>query len=147
MKPFRFRLETLLEFRESQKEQAQIAFLQATNRLRVEKEVLAQLENQFADHIALFHNRQQQALSIEIFKSFQHYFDKISEDIIVQKRCVTAADEYRQECLQRFMEAEKSHKAVEKFREKKFHHYQTEMMNEEQKLLDEIGLQIYTRDK
>lgn len=147
MKPFRFRLETLLEFRETQKEQAQIAFLQATNRLRVEKELLAQLESQLADHIAVFHNRQEQSLSIEIFKSFRHYFDKISEDVTRQKRCVIAADEHRQECLQRFIEAEKSHKAVEKFREKKFEHYQIEAMNEEQKLLDEIGLQIYTRDK
>ena len=43
--------------------------------------------------------------------------------------------------------AEKNYKVVEKFREKKFQDYQIEAMNEEQKLLDEIGLQIYTKDK
>ncbi|WP_378957104.1 flagellar export protein FliJ [Pelosinus sp. sgz500959] len=147
MKPFRFRLETLLEFRKTQKEQAQIDFLQSTNQLRIEKDLLVQLESQLIDRITLFHNRQQETLSIEIFKSFRHYFDKISEDVNVQKQRIVKAEEHRQECLRSLAEAEKNYKIVDKFREKKFQHYQIEAMNEEQKLLDEIGLQIYTRDK
>lgn len=147
MKPFRFRLETLLEFRKTQKEQVQIDFLQSTNQLRIEKELLAQLESDLADRAALFHSRQQQTLSIEIFKSFRHYFDKMGEEVVTQTQRVAQADRHRQECLQRLTEAEKNYKIVEKFREKKFQHYQIEAMSEEQKLLDEIGLQIYTRDK
>ncbi len=147
MKPFRFRLETLLEFRKTQKEQMQVAFLQSMNQLRVEKELLVQVESKLVDQVALFHSRQQQVLSIEIFKSFRYYFDKISEDVISQKQRVIKADEQRQECLRNLAEAEKNYKIVEKFREKKFQHYQVEAMNEEQKLLDEIGLQIYTKDK
>ena len=51
------------------------------------------------------------------------------------------------QCLQTLAEAEKNYKIVEKFREKKMQNYHIEAMNEEQKLLDEIGLQIYTRKK
>jgi len=117
------------------------------NQLRIEKEMLAQLEGKLLDNVALFHSRQQQVLSIESFKSFRYYFDKISEDVTAQKQRVIQADEHRRKCLQSLTEAEKNHKVVEKFREKKFHDYQIEAMNEEQKLLDEIGLQIYTKDK
>ena len=147
MKPFRFRLETLLEFRKTQKEQVQIAFLQSMNQLRIEKERLAELEAKLLDNVDLFHSRQKQVLSIESFKTFRYYFDKISEDVAGQKQRVAQADAHRRECLRNLTEAEKNYKVVEKFREKKFQDYQIEAMNEEQKLLDEIGLQIYTKDK
>jgi len=147
MKPFRFRLEKLLEFRNIQKEQSQIIFLQATNQLRSEKELLAKLKGKLAENIVLLNTRQQQSLTIEIFKSFGYYFDKIGGDIAKQNQCVIQADEHREECLRTLIEAEKKHKIVEKFREKKLQHYQIEALNEEQKLLDEIGIQIYTRKK
>jgi len=147
MKPFSFRLEALLEFRKLQKEQSQITFLQATNQLRSEKELLTELEDKLAENIALLNTRQQQSLPIEIFKSFQYYFDKISKDIVKQNQCVLQADEHREECLLVLTEAERNHKIVEKFREKKLQNYQIEALNEEQKLLDEIGIQIYTREK
>jgi len=147
MKPFSFRLEALLEFRKLQKEQSQITFLQATNQLRSEKELLTELEGKLAENIALLNTRQQQSLPIEIFKSFQYYFDKISKDIVKQNQCVLQADEHCEECLLVLTEAERNHKIVEKFREKKLQNYQIEALNEEQKLLDEIGIQIYTREK
>jgi len=147
MKPFSFRLEALLEFRKLQKEQSQITFLQATNQLRSEKELLTELEDKLAENIALLNTRQQQSLPIEIFKSFQDYFDKISKDIVKQNQCVLQADAHREECLLVLTEAERNHKIVEKFREKKLQNYQIEALNEEQKLLDEIGIQIYTREK
>jgi len=147
MKPFRFRLETLLDFRRLQKEQAQLAFMQATNQLQAEKERLKQLEGMLAESMELLNVRRQQPLPVEVFKSYQYYFDKIGEDIHKQNQCVMQATNNYQACLSKLAEAEKEHKIVEKFREKKLQNYQLEVMNEEQKVLDEIGLQIYTRDK
>lgn len=147
MKPFRFRLEKLLEFRKSHKEQSQITFLQATSQLRVEKELSAEFETKLTETITLLHAHQQQSLSVEIFKSFRYYIDKISDDINKQNLLIIKAEEHRQECLCALAEAEKNYKIVEKYREKKLQHYQEDTMKEEQKLLDEIGLQIYIRDK
>lgn len=147
MKPFRFRLETLLDFRKIQKEQTQIVFLKANDQLRREKQLLVDFEKKLADNMELLRVSQQQSLSIEKLKFFQYYFDKINNDIVKQKESIVQANEYCQECLQNLAEAEKNHKIVEKFREKKLQHYQIEAINEDQKLLDEIGLQIYTREK
>ena len=147
MKPFRFRLETLLEFRKMQKEQSQIIFLQATNQLRIEKELLVELEGKLTENMQLLRVSQQQSLPVEKLKFFQYYFDKINKDISNQNETIAQAKEHCEECLQKLAEAEKNHKIVEKFREKKLQHYQIEAIQEEQKLLDEIGLQIYTREK
>lgn len=147
MKPFRFRLETLLDFRKMQKEQSQIAFLQATDQLRIDKELLTELEGRLAESGEGFNARRQQPLPIEVFKSFRYYFDKISKEIDKQNQCVIQSIKKRQDCLAKLTEAERKHKIVEKFREKKLEHYQIEALSEEQKLLDEIGLQIYIRDK
>jgi len=147
MKPFQFRLETLLTFRKMQKEQLQLVFLKASHQLRLEQEALAELEGKLTENMTLFHSYQQESLSIEKLKFFRYYFDKINIDISKQNECVMQAEEYCQRCLQELTEAEKNYKIVEKFREKKLQNYQFEVLSEEQKLLDEIGLQIYTREK
>jgi flagellar FliJ protein len=147
MKPFHFRLQTLLEFRKTQKEQVQLVFIKATNQLHLEQALLAEWEEKLSENIMLLRMTQQQSLSIEKLKIFRYYFDKISIDINNQKEIVMQAEAYCQECLEKLAEAEKNHKIVEKFREKKFQNYQLEANAEEQKLLDEIGLQIYTREK
>jgi flagellar FliJ protein len=147
MQSFKFRLETLLKFRKMQKEQAQIAFWQATNQFRIEKEELTKLQGKLSENISLLRTFQQQLLSIETFKTFHYYFDKIKEEISKQENSVKCADEYRQKCLIMLEEAVKNHKVVEKFRDKKFQKYQIDLIKEEQKMLDEIGLQLYVREK
>lgn len=146
MQSFKFRLETLLTFRKMQKEQVQIAFWQATNQFRIEKEILLELESKLAQNISLLRSYQQQSLDIETFKSFQYYFDKMKKDIKNQKECVMQADEHRKECLSALEDAVKNHKLVDKYREKKLQQHQFEVIKEEQKVLDEIGLQLYVRE-
>lgn len=147
MKSFKFRLESLLKFRKMQKEQAQISFWQATNQFRIEKEELARLEEEILKNMSLLRTSQQELLSIETFKSYQYYFDKMKKEIRQQEQSVKLADEYRHKCLSSLEDAVKGHKVVEKFREKKLQNYQVELLREEQKILDEIGLQLYVREK
>lgn len=146
MQSFTFRLETLLKFRKMQKEQVQIAFWQATNQYQVEKQVLVELESKLSQNIEQLRNYPQDTLTIETLRAYQYYFEKIKYEIIKQKERVLTFDERRKECLRSLEEAVKKHKLVEKFREKKLQHYQDEMIKEEQKMLDEIGLQLYVRE-
>ena len=147
MQAFKFRLETLLKFRKMQKEEAQITFWQATNQLRIETEELARLQGKLAENISLLRAFQQQLLSIETFKSFEYYFEKMKKEIHKQKETVKNADDYKEKCLGILEDAVKNHKVVEKFREKKLQDYQIELIKEEHKMLDEIGLQLYVREK
>jgi flagellar FliJ protein len=145
MHPFRFRLEALLKFRKLKKEQAQIEFMQAASRLAAEKEKLQQLERKLADNIDAFRTCQNGPVNVENLKVFQYYFDKIKKDIIVQQDGINKAFEDQQQCMRVLEAAVKQCKVVESYREKRLLQYNAEVLCEEQKQLDEIGLQIYAR--
>ena len=146
MRPFQFRLETLLKFRRLQEEQTQTRLAQATAAYMAEKERLARLQGELADHIARFRSLQKEPVTVATLKVFQDYNDKLKGDISHQHIRVAAADQRRRECLAALEEAARARKLVEKLREKRFAQYQTETLQEEQKLLDEMGLQAFTRN-
>ncbi|MEN6565680.1 MAG: flagellar export protein FliJ [Veillonellales bacterium] len=145
MQRFTFRLEALLNFRKMKKEQAQSQLAMATLQYHKEVKVLTKFEEELSQYQKLFCQRQCQKVTVELFKSFHNYIDKINKDILRQKDFVAAAEKNRQECLQIFEEAAKNCEAVEKLREKRFQQYQITVLQEEQKYLDEIGAQQYAR--
>lgn len=147
MKKFRFRLETLLKFRKMQEEQAQLKLAEATNRLLTEREVLGGLHSKLTFNLDLLNKEQTSNPTIETLKTFSYYIDKIKSDIITQQDQVTKATAYRQECLYVLEAAIKQRKLVDNLREKRLEQYNNEVLQEEQKILDELGTQAYVRDK
>lgn len=145
MKKFQFRLDTLLKFRKMQKEEAQLKFAQAANQLKVEQEHLSKIENNLEQSVNLFRNCQSEVLTVDKLKSFHNYFDKIREDIKIQVDCVNKAELLRVECLKVLESAVKNYEAVGNLRAKRLLQYQAEVLSEEQKILDELGLQNYVR--
>lgn len=145
MHPFRFRLATLLKFRAMQKEQAQLTFMQAVTRVKEEQQKLHFLQDRLADALQNARSEREQRVVVEKLKLFEYYFDKLKKDIEKQTQSLEAAINEQHQCLKRLEEAVKQHRVVEKFREKKWQQYQTEVLQEEQKLLDEIGIQLHVR--
>jgi flagellar FliJ protein len=147
MRKFQFRLQTLLKLREIQEKQAKVALAEATNRLLGEKKTLREFEDQLTKSFDLFRLEQKQKSTVDMLKMFHNYFDKMKEDIHKQQMAVTNAEQCRLECLQLLEKAMKSRQLVEKFHEKRLDEYNAEVLREEQKLLDEIGIQIYSSQK
>ena len=145
MKKFQFRLDALLKFRQMQKEQAQLNFMQASQLLRDEQAKLDQLTIKLNEHVIVFRKSQGSSPTIEELKDFQNYFDKIRDNIKHQNTRVNEAQAARQERLQELHQAAKNYEIVEKFRVKRLLQYKAEALCEEQKFLDELGLQNYVR--
>lgn len=146
MQPFQFRLETLLRFRRIQEEQAQITLAQATAEYLAAQEVLAALEITLGRHIEVFRLTRQERVTVATLKMFQQYHDRIKEDITSQATRVEAAADRRQDCIKKMEEAVKARKLVEKLREKRLRQHNLEALQEEQKYLDELGLQVFSRN-
>ncbi len=147
MQRFQFRLETLLKFRRIQKEQMLVKFAQALKNLLAEQTLLTTLQSQLTENMNILRDRQQQSqVTLEIIKIFHNYFDKLKGDIVLQSQRVEEAEKYRKECLNNLREAIKNYKLVEKLREKRLAQYQTDALREEQKILDEIAIQNYTKE-
>lgn len=147
MKKFRFRLETLLKFRKMQEEQAQIKLAEATDRLRKAQELLNDLQNTLALNLDRLNDEQAGQPTIEKLKTFSYYIDKIKSEIIAQREQVAKETEYRQECLILLEAAIQQRKLVDNLRKKRLEQYNNELLQEEQKILDELGTQAFMRGK
>lgn len=146
LQAFRFPLETLLRFRQQQEEQAQLCLAAATNELLQEKEMLFALEQEFVSILDVLRQRQNDRVTVAELKMLRDYNDKLKEEINEQQIRVDNAAAKQQECLLAVVQAMKARKIVEKLREKRALQYQIEMLSEEQKNLDELGLQVYIRN-
>ncbi|HWR05346.1 flagellar export protein FliJ [Sporomusa sp.] len=148
MKKFRFRLDTLLKFRKMQEEQAQIKLAEATTRLNKEHEQLGIFQNQLASNLTLLSQKQSSGSStIETLKTFSYYIDKIKRLISEQKIQVAKAAGYQQECLTELEGAIQQRKLVSNLQKKCLDQYNEELLQEEQKILDELGTQAFVRSK
>lgn len=147
MRKFQFRLQTLLKLRQIQEKQAKVALAEATNRFVSEKQILQEFEKRLDESFELFRQEQKQNITVDMLKMFHNYFDTMKGTINQQRQAVAAAEQNRLKCLQALETAMQNLQLVEKFHEKHLDEYSIELLQEEQKLLDEIGLQIYSRQK
>jgi len=147
MKPFQFRLATLLEFRKRQEEQLQAELNEALIQYKQALEDMKQLKQNRDKASELLRQKQQKKLKIEEFKLFQNYLDKINVDIKNQHYVIENTQHVCQECQKKLLESAKKSKIVEKLKEKRYTEYCNEQLQEEQKAIDEVGIQVFARKK
>lgn len=148
MKKFKFQLETLLKVTKSKKEEAEIKFAEASRKV---EELRAQLQVFLAEMQA--GQREYEALTAEGAKvtigTLMIYNDFINwkrQQIERQQQLILEARAFRQKCLDELLKLMNKLKSIEQLKEKRFRQYQAEALAEEQKMLDEIGLQLTMRN-
>lgn len=145
MKKFRFRLATVLKVSQIKKEQAEIDFAEATNFLLQQMQSLVEYENELSQGMQNYYNMQNQSVTIDKLTSYGSYFDRMRNQIQRQQQAIVDAEKNKREKLEILQVAMSKLKTIEQLLDKRFEEYQKEQIFEEQKELDEIGLQIYTR--
>ena len=86
------------------------------------------------------------SIGIDELKTYAVYFEKLQNDIKNQQEQVRIAVEYKNCCLKKLEEEISKLKTIEQLKEKKIEEYKTDLLQTEQKELDEIGLQIFKRN-
>ena len=146
MKQFKFQLEALLRMRRLQQEEAQMHLAQAISRYQAEVLVLERLQDEHKAQLHQFRAEQAKKQTVETLKNYCFYIDKLNVNITVQHEQVEAAEQYRCTCLATLAEATTKLKLVEKLREKRLAEYKAELLQQEQKMLDELGMQVFMRN-
>ena len=77
---------------------------------------------------------------------FNSFFQWKREQIEMQQQLILQAKAERQKRLKELMEVMSYLKSIEQLREKRLQEYKDAALHEEQKMLDEIGLQLYMRN-
>ena len=147
MKRFRFQLETLLKVTRMKKEDAEVRFAEISRKLEEEKQYLAQLLNEMQqaqnDYEEI--SREGRRISIGRLMALNSFFAWKRGQIEQQQKVILETRKERQQRLKELMEVMSYLKSIEQLKEKRWKEYQAEALFEEQKMLDEIGLQLYMR--
>ena len=149
MKKFKFQLETLLKVTRMKKEEAEVALGKASRKLEEARmgleTLLAEMQKGQQDYDAL--SQEGTRVTIGRLMSFNSFFAWKREQIEMQQNILLQVRGEKQQKLKELMEVMSYLKSIEQLREKRLQEYKEDVLKEEQKMLDEIGLQLTTRRK
>lgn len=149
MKKFKFQLETLLKVTRMKKEDAEVAFAEASRKLEEAREgmntLLAEMQQGQHDYEAF--SKEGTRVTIGKLMAFNSFFAWKREQIEMQQNILLQLRGEKQKKLKALMDVMSYLKSIEQLKEKRLQEYQAEALAEEQKMLDEIGLQLTMRKK
>ena len=147
MKKFKFQLETLLKVTRRKKDDAELKFAEVSRRLEEYKLVLQALlqemkqgQNEYAELTS-----EGKKVTIGVIMTYNAFFNWKKQQIDNQQQLILKTTEERQRKLKALMDLMTYLKSIEQLKEKRLREYNEEVLFEEQKMLDEIGLQLYVR--
>jgi len=147
MKKFKFQLETLLKVTKRKKDDAEMQFAESSRkleecraRLQILLREMAEGQKEFADMTS-----EGKKVTIGIIMTYNEFFNWKREQIEQQQQIILKATQDKQQKLKILMQLMTYLKSIEQLKEKRRNEYNAEVLFEEQKLLDEIGLQLSMR--
>ena len=147
MKKFRFKLETLLGVTRRKKEDAERLFAEATRKLEEERarlvDLLQEMQRVQAEYTE--QTREGKRISVGRLMTYTSYVNWKREQIEAQQQAIMQAQAERQKRLTELLALLSKLKSIEQLKEKRWQQYKEEVLFEESKQLDEIGLQLYMR--
>ncbi|MBQ3452220.1 MAG: flagellar export protein FliJ [Selenomonadaceae bacterium] len=147
MKKFKFQLETLLKVTKRKKDDAEMQFAESSRKLeecRAKLQVLlremAEGQKEFADMTS-----EGKKVTVGVIMTYTEFFNWKREQIERQQEIILRATQDKQQKLKILMQLMTYLKSIEQLKEKRLREYNAEVLFEEQKMLDEIGLQLSMR--
>lgn len=148
MKKFKFQLETLLKVTKRKKDDAEQKFAEASRKLEELRARLQVLLREMAEGQSEFANKTSEGktITVDIIMMYTDFFNWKRTQIEQQQDLILRATQDKQVKLQILMKLMTYLKSIEQLKERRLNEYNAEMLAEEQKLLDEIGLQLSMRN-
>lgn len=147
MKKFKFQLETLLKVTKRKKDDAEMQFAEASRYLEECRaklqELLRELKEIQEEFAAL--TSEGKTITIGRIMVYNQFFNWKRTQIEQQQQVILKATQDKQQKLKALMKIMTYLKSIEQLKEKRLNEYNAEVLFEEQKTLDEIGLQLSMR--
>jgi flagellar FliJ protein len=137
---YRFKLETLRQYRAFQEEERQKEFAEALRLRDQEVEILAELidlRHKTEKELASKQNRRITGPFLSIFST---YLNKLASDIFTQNHKVAAAEKNLDASREALLTAMQKRKTLDKLKEKGFKAYLEKLNHEEEKFINEMAI-------
>ncbi len=147
MKKFKFQLETLLKVTKRRKDDAEMQFAEASRYLEECRAKLQELLREMKEIQEEFAALTSEGKTITIGRImvYNQFFNWKRTQIEQQQQVILKATQDKQQKLKALMKLMTYLKSIEQLKEKRLNEYNAEVLFEEQKMLDEIGLQLSMR--
>ena len=149
MKKFKFQLETLLKVTRMKRDEAEVALGEASRKLEEARSgldtLLVEMQRGQRDYDAL--SQEGTRVTVGRLMSFNSFFAWKREQIEMQQNILLQARGEKQKRLKELMDVMSYLKSIEQLKEKRLREYKENVLKEDQKMLDEIGLQLTMRRK
>ena len=147
MKKFKFQLETLLKVTKRKKDDAEMKFAEASRKLEEQRAKLQGLLRELAEGQEEFAEKTSEGktVTVGVIMTYNSFFNWKRKQIEQQQDVVLKATQDKQQKLKILMQLMTYLKSIEQLKEKRRNEYNAEVLFEEQKMLDEIGLQLSMR--
>ncbi len=149
MKRFKFQLETLLKVTRRKKDEAEQKFAAASRALEENRERLNMLLREMKrgqDEYAALISGEGKTVTIGVIMTYNTFFGWKRQQIEKQQRVILECMNEKQKKLRALMQVMTKLKSIEQLKEKRLKEYNEEALREEQKMLDELGLQMTMRN-
>ncbi len=147
MKKFKFQLETLLKVTRRKRDDAQMVFAEVSRRLEEQRarlqELLRELQAGQKEYTEL--TGAGKTVNVNMIVTYNNFFNWKREQIEQQQQLILKTMQERQQKLKKLMEIITYLKSIEQLKEKRLREYNEAVLAEEQKFLDEVGLQLHAR--
>jgi len=146
MKKFKFQLETLLKVTKMEKEKAEVELAKISKLLKEQQEYMEKLRQEMQQGQKDYERLTEGArITVGTLMTYNSFFAWKREQLQLQDEAILQSKAQKSKRLQELLAVRNKLESIEQLREKRFNEFRQEQLFEEQKQLDEIGLQIYTR--
>ena len=146
MKKFKFQLETLLKVTKMEKEKAEVELAKISKLLTEQQEYMEKLRQEMQQGQKDYERLTEGArITVGTLMTYNSFFAWKREQLQLQDEAILQSKARKSKRLQELLAVRNKLESIEQLREKRFNEFRQEQLFEEQKQLDEIGLQIYTR--
>lgn len=147
MKKFKFQLETLLKVTKRKKDDAEMKFAESSRKLEEERAKLQVLLRELQECQEEFAAKTSagKTVTVGVIMTYNNFINWKRGQIEQQQQVILKASQDKQQKLKTLMQLMTYLKSIEQLKEKRRNEYNAELLFEEQKMLDEIGLQLSMR--
>ena len=144
MKPFRYTMENVLDYRRNVEEEEKQKFSEVWKEYIRQKSILTGYEEKLDAAVAS--QCAVKTRKVYEWKNLQKYIHYLKEKTEIQRRLVQETERAMEEKRRQLISAQKDRKMIEKHKEKAREKYDSDVERAEQKTIDELALYSFMRN-
>jgi flagellar FliJ protein len=144
---FRFSLEKVLQFKTQRENEQSARLAQLQRELLNQRHRLAELLKEQQQVLAQWEQIQRGTLSPKIIALYQRHLEYLRRCSYDQRELIAFLDRELEEERRLLLRMSKERRVLERLKERQLEEYRSELMSKEQGFLDEVGNNLYVRNK